>query len=85
LDPTSLLCYIETKCGEKYGVDAIAASKLICMNRTVLATPALLKEKTDSTGHIAILLPYKGHIEDCKAGLLDEDSYKAFILKENST
>jgi hypothetical protein len=85
LDPTSLLCYVETKCGEKFGVDAIAPSKLICMNSTVLSTPALVKHKSDSTGHIAILLPYKGHIEDCKAGLLDEEAYRAFILKENST
>jgi len=83
LDPTSILCFLETKEG-RFPVEAVAPSKLICMNRIALSQPALVRDKPDSTGHIAVLLPYLGHIEECKAGLLTKEQYEELLNKEKS-
>lgn len=82
LDPSSLLCYLESESEERFPITAIAPSKLICMNRIVLANPSLARDKPDSTGHLAVLLPYLGHIEECKAGLLTKEQYEKLIEKE---
>jgi hypothetical protein len=81
LEPTSILCFLETA-EESFAVQALAPSKLICMNRIVLSQPSLARDKPDSTGHLAVLLPYLGQIEECKAGLLTKEQYEDLLLKE---
>jgi len=84
LDPSSVLCFLETA-DTKFPISALAPSKLICLNRLVLADPNLARLKPDSDGHIAILLPHLGLIEDCKKGLLTSKEYEALIEKENES
>lgn len=81
LDPTSILCHLETE-DARYAVEAIAPSKLICMNKLVLDNPSLIRNRPDSEGHIAILLPYLGQIEECKASLLSKEAYDKIISEE---
>lgn len=81
LDPTSVLCYLETE-DTKYPILALAPGKLICMNNSVLKDPNLVRLKPDSEGHIAILLPYLGQIQECKEGLLTKEDFEDFLRKE---
>jgi len=82
LDSESILCYLESE-DASYGIEAIAPGKLVCMNSAVLSNPNLIREKPDAEGHIAILLPYLGHIEECKSKLMKKEDYEDFLKKEN--
>jgi len=81
LEAESILCFLESG-EEKYGIEAIAPGKLICLNASVLKDPNLARNKPDAEGHIAISLPYLGMIQETKDGLLTKYAYEEVIKAE---
>lgn len=78
----SVLCHLETEDGSRYPVEAVCPGKLITMNRAVIAAPQLITTKPQAEGHIAILLPYLGQIQECKDSLLTQPAYTALLQQE---
>lgn len=83
LEATSVVCFLEAG-DAKYPIEAVSPGKLVCMNKSVLENPELARLKPQAEGHIAVLLPYLGRIQECKDGLMGEEAYKEFILKEEN-
>jgi len=82
LQNDSILAILETD-ERQFKVLAVIPGKLICVNRVVYEESCKIVSQHDSDGHIAIILPSKGHYHQTMDRLLTREQYCNKIRAEN--